>query len=70
MGDEAQTTASILRDFIYMPFVAVGQKISETYSKLNIVSRAMDMFIELPLKTIIGFLRRWGNFMSTKRDDL
>lgn len=70
VGDEAQTTASILRDFIYMPFVAVGQKISETYSKLNIVSRAMDMFIELPLKTIIGFLRRWGNFMSTKRDDL
>lgn len=70
VGDEAQTTASILRDFIYMPFVAVGQKISETYSKLNIVSRAMDMFIELPMRTIIGFLRRWGSFMSTKRDDL
>lgn len=70
VGDEAQTTASILRDFIYMPFVAVGQKISETYSKINIVSRAMDMFIELPMRTIIGFLRRWGSFMSTKRDDL
>ena len=70
VGDEAQTTASILRDFIYMPFVAVGQKISETYSKINIVSRALDMFVELPLKTIIGFLRRWGSFMSTKRDDL
>ena len=70
VGDEAQTTASILRDFIYMPFVAVGQKISETYSKINIVSRIMDMFIELPLKTIVSFLRRWGSFMSTKRDDL
>ena len=70
VGDEAQTTASILRDFIYMPFVAVGQKISETYSKINIVSRALDMFVELPLKTIIGFFRRWGSFMSTKRDDL
>ena len=30
----------------------------------------MDMFIELPMRTIIGFLRRWGSFMSTKRDDL
>lgn len=70
VGDEAQTTATILRDFIYMPFVAVGQKISETYSKINIVSRMLDMFVELPVKTIVGFLRRWGNFMSAQRDDL
>lgn len=70
VGDEAQTTASILRDFIYMPFVAVGQKISETYSKVNIVSRLLDMFVELPLKTIVSFLRRWGSFMSAQRDDL
>lgn len=70
VGDEAQTAATILRDFLYMPFVAVGQKLSETYSKINIVSRLLDMFVELPLKTILGFLRRWGNFMSTKRDDL
>lgn len=70
VGDEAQTSATILRDFIYMPFVAVGQKISETYSQINIVSRLLDMFVELPLKTILGFFRRWGNFMSAKRDDL
>lgn len=70
IGDEAQTAATILRDFIYMPFVAVGQKISETYSRINIVSRLLDMFVELPLKTILGLFRRWGNFMSAKRDDL
>lgn len=70
VGDEAQTTATILRDFIYMPFVAVGQKISETYSRINIVSRLLDMFVELPLKTLVSFFRRWGNFMSAQRDDL
>lgn len=70
VGEESQTTASVLRDFIYMPFVAIGQKITETYSRFNIVSRALDMFVELPLKTIIGFLRRWGSFMSEQRDDL
>lgn len=70
VGEESQTTASVLRDFIYMPFVAIGQKITETYSRFNIVSRALDMFVELPLKTIIGFLRRWGSFMSQQRDDL
>lgn len=70
VGDEAQTTASILRDFIYMPFVAVGQKINETYVKINFVSRILDMFVELPLKTIVGFMRRWGSYMSARRDDL
>ena len=70
VGDEAQTSATVLRDFLYMPFVAVGRYISETYSKINIVSRFLDMFVELPMKTIIAFFRRWGNFMSAKRDEL
>ncbi|MCL2037638.1 hypothetical protein FWG95_01375 [Candidatus Saccharibacteria bacterium] len=68
VGDEAQTSVTMLRDFIYMPFVAVGRSISETYSKLNIVSRFLDMFVELPLKTILGFVRRWGSFLSAKKD--
>lgn len=70
VGEEAQTTATVIRDFLYMPFVAVGRYISETYSKVNIVSRLLDMFVELPMKTIIAFFRRWGNFMSAKRDEL
>ena len=70
VGDEAQTSVTMLRDFLYMPFVAVGRKINETYAKINIVSRFLDMFVELPLKTILGFLRRWGSFLSAKKDDL
>jgi len=70
VGDEAQNSVTMLRDFVYMPFVAVGRRISEGYSKLNIVSRFLDMFVELPLKTILGFVRRWGSFLSAKKDDL
>jgi len=70
VGDEAQTSVTMLRDFLYMPFVAVGQKINETYAKINIVSRFLDMFVELPLKTILGFIRRWGSFLSAKKDNL
>jgi hypothetical protein len=68
VGDEAQNGVSFLRDFLYMPFVAVGRRISEGYSKFNIVSRFLDMFVELPLKTILGFLRRWGSFLSANKD--
>ncbi len=70
VGDEAQTSVTMLRDFLYMPFVAVGRRINETYSKINIVSHFLDMFVELPLKTIISFVRRWGSFLSAKKDDL
>jgi hypothetical protein len=69
IGDEAQTSVTTLRDFLYMPFVAVGRKISEVYSNINIVSRFLDMFVELPLKTILGFVRRWSSFLSAKKDD-
>lgn len=70
VGAEAQTSITMLRDFIYIPFVVVGQKINETYSRLNIVSHFLDMFVELPLKTLLGFLRSWTSFLSAKKDDL
>lgn len=68
VGAESQTGVTMLRDFLYMPFVAVGRRISETYAQFNIMSRFLDMFVELPLKTILGFVRQWGSFVSAKKD--
>lgn len=67
-GEESQSGVTILRDFFYMPFVVVGRKINEIYSKLNIISNLLDMVIELPLKTLLGIIRRWGSFISYKKD--
>lgn len=69
VGAENQTSVTLLRDLIYMPFVAAGRRISEAYSRINIVSRLLDMVVELPLKTVLSFLRRWGSFLSDKRDE-
>lgn len=69
VGAENQTSITLLRDLIYMPFVAVGRRISEAYSRVNIISRLLDMVVELPLKTILDLLRRWGSFLSDKRDE-
>ena len=70
VGNEAQTSMTVLRDFLYMPFVVVGRHITETYSKLKIVSRFLDIFVELPLKHLLSFIRQWGVFMSEKKDEL
>jgi hypothetical protein len=65
-----QNGVTLVRDFLYMPFVVVGRYISDKYSKINIVALALDMLIELPLKTILRLIRQWAAFISAKKDQL
>lgn len=65
-----QGSLSLLRDVIYMPFIAVGQWISYRYSQVNIVAMALDILIELPLKTILRLVRQWTQFLNDKKDEL
>lgn len=68
--DSTQNGVTVVRDFLYMPFVVVGRYISDKYSKVNVVALALDMLIELPLKTILRLVRQWSAFISTKKDQL
>jgi hypothetical protein len=65
-----QNGITLVRDFLYMPFVVVGRFLSDKYSKINIVALALDMLIELPLKTILRLIRQWAAFISAKKDQL
>jgi hypothetical protein len=44
--DSRQDGVAMLRDFIYLPFVVVGRKLSESYAKFNIIATLLDMCIE------------------------
>lgn len=68
--DSAQSGVTLVRDFLYMPFVVVGRWMSEKYSRVNIVSMLLDMLIELPLKTLLNLIRQWSAFVSAKKDGL
>ncbi len=61
---------AIVRDFLYFPFIVLGQKISERYEQINIVSQILDTVIELPLKTVLRLLRQWSNFLNDQKDRL
>ncbi|HEU0266830.1 MAG TPA: hypothetical protein VFQ70_04340 [Candidatus Saccharimonadaceae bacterium] len=65
-----QNGLTALRDFLYMPFVVVGRWISDSYSKVNIITMILDMMIELPLKTVLRLVRQWSAFISGKQDEL
>ena len=68
--ETSQNGVTLIRDFLYMPFVVVGRYISDKYSKVNVVALALDMLIELPLKTILRLVRQWSAFISAKKDQL
>lgn len=68
--DSDQTGVSVIRDFFYIPFAAVGRWMSEKYAKVNIVAMILDMVIELPLKTVLYLIRQWSAFIASKKDEL
>lgn len=68
--DTNQGGITVVRDFLYMPFVVVGRWISEKYSKMNVIATFLDLAIELPLKTVLRLVRQWSAFISSKKDEL
>jgi hypothetical protein len=68
--ESSQDGITIIRDFLYIPFVVVGRWISEKYSRVNIVAMVLDMVIELPMKTVLHLVRQWGAFIASKKDEL
>lgn len=59
---------TFIRDVVYLPFVVVGQWMSDKYSRVNVVTLVLDMLIELPLKTVLRLIRQWGAFIDDRKD--
>lgn len=65
-----QGLITLIRDFLYAPFIFAGQKISYRFAKMNIIAQLLDIIIELPLKTVLRLLRQWSAFLNSKKDEL
>lgn len=65
-----QTGFTFIRDLFYLPFVVIGQWLSDKYAQVNIVTLVLDMVIELPLKTILRLVRQWAVFINAKKDEI
>jgi hypothetical protein len=65
-----QGAISLIRDFLYAPFIFVGRRISYRFARMNIIAQILDIVIELPLKTILRLMRQWTIFLNNKKDEL
>ncbi len=61
---------TVIRNFLYVPFIYLGQKISYRFGKLNIIAQILDAAVDLPLKTMIRLIRQWIVFLGNKQDEL
>lgn len=61
---------ALVRDFLYAPFIFVGQRISYRFSQLNLTAQILDAAIDLPLKTMVRLVRQWTVFLNNKKDEL
>ncbi|HSE29261.1 MAG TPA: hypothetical protein VLA77_01605 [Candidatus Saccharimonadales bacterium] len=68
--DRPQTVFAALADFLYLPFIQLGQFLSDKYRQVNLVAFLLDLAIELPLKTILATLRSWVDFLRDKREEI
>ena len=59
-----------VRDFLQLPFVVMGQWLSSKYQQFNLISRMLDIVIELPLKVVLRLLRQWIRFFDEQREQL
>jgi hypothetical protein len=53
-----------------MPFVLLGQRLTVSFSKINIFLLVFDFVIETPFKTIFGFFEKWFTFMRSQGEKL
>lgn len=57
-------------DFLFLPIIKVGMKLTDGISQINIIIFVFDFFIEAPFKIIFGFFEKWFTYLHTKREDL
>jgi hypothetical protein len=67
---ERQGLVTLLVDFLFMPVIRVGRKLTETVSKINIFLMLFDFFIEAPFKYLFAFFDQWFYYLHTKTEEL
>jgi hypothetical protein len=57
-------------DIFAIPIVRVGKWLSSQWTKYNIIVALINLLIELPLQTFMGFLEQWRSFLKEKKEEI
>lgn len=68
VADEKDNFRSVFFNFLFMPFIQLGRKLTLTFSKVNVFLIIFDFVIETPFKTVFAFLEHWFTFLRSERE--
>ncbi|HET9947272.1 MAG TPA: hypothetical protein VFQ63_04400 [Patescibacteria group bacterium] len=57
-------------DFLIIPIVRVGMRLTEGISQINIIIFIFDFLIEAPFKAIFGFFEQFFSYLHASREEL
>lgn len=67
---EKQGMGTLLVDFLFMPIIRVGRRLTQSISQINIFLMLFDFFIEAPFKFLFAFFDQWFYFLHAKTEEL
>lgn len=70
MVDDREKIYTPFIDFLFIPIVRVGMKLTEGVRSINIFIFIFDFLIEAPFKGIFSFFEQWFLYLHAKREDL
>lgn len=67
---EKQGFGTLLVDFLFMPVIRVGRKLTQGIAQVNVFLMLFDFFIEAPFKFLFAFFDQWFYFLHAKTEEL
>lgn len=69
VGDK-QGLGTLVTDFLFMPVIRVGRRLTESIRQINIFLWLFDFFIETPFKLLFAFFDQWFYYLRGKSEEL
>ncbi|MBP6882392.1 MAG: hypothetical protein KBC15_02425 [Candidatus Levybacteria bacterium] len=69
VGDKQDLLTPFI-DFLFVPVIRVGRRLTQSISQINFFLFLFDFIIETPFKLIFAFIEQWFKFLHEKTEDL
>jgi len=61
---------SFFANFFYVPVVAMGKLLTETFSQINVFIFVLDVIIESPFKIFVEIFEQWSSYVKERKQDI
>jgi len=68
--EHRENILSFIANFFYVPIVAMGKWLSETFSQVNVFVFVLDFIIEAPFKIFVEMFEQWSAYVKERKEGI